>query len=112
MSGGGGVGFRPGFSFTTVLDQPELNQRDRGPFVTGHCDAEYGRSRRRSGSVFGRRSSRGSRRAGQRKGSRRATSATFAVSASTPSAVTIYGNYGVTKSDSLSVVPRVSIDEI
>ena len=41
-----------------------------------------------------------------------ATSATFAVSASTPSAVTIYGNYGVTKSDSLSVVPRVSIDEI
>jgi len=41
-----------------------------------------------------------------------ATSATFAVSASTPSAVTIYGNYGGTKSDSLSVVPRVSIDEI
>src|SRR5712671_712789 len=38
--------------------------------------------------------------------------ATFAFSASTPSAVTIYGNYGVTKSDSLSVVPRVSIDEI
>ena len=29
-----------------------------------------------------------------------ATSATFAVSTSTPTAVTIYGNYGVTKSDS------------
>src|SRR6266849_7457527 len=41
-----------------------------------------------------------------------ATSATFAVSANTPTAVTIYGNYGVTKSESLSVVPRMSIDEI
>ena len=41
-----------------------------------------------------------------------ATSATFAVSASAPTAVTIYGNYGVTKSESLSVMPRVSIDEI
>ena len=41
-----------------------------------------------------------------------ATSATFAVNASAPTAVTIYGNYGVTKSESLSVMPRVSIDEI
>src|SRR5712692_11883529 len=41
-----------------------------------------------------------------------ATSATFAVSANTPTAVTIYGNYGVTKSESLSVVPRMSLDEI
>lgn len=40
------------------------------------------------------------------------TSATFAVSANTPTAVTIYGNYGVTKSESLAVVPRMSIDEI
>jgi len=41
-----------------------------------------------------------------------ATSASFAVSANTPSAVTIYGNYGVTKSDSLSVVPRMSIEQM
>jgi hypothetical protein len=41
-----------------------------------------------------------------------ATSATFAVNASAPTAVTIYGNYGVTKSESLSVMPRMSIDEI
>ncbi len=41
-----------------------------------------------------------------------ATSATFAVSANVPSSVTIYGNYGVTKSDSLSVVPRMSIDQV
>ena len=41
-----------------------------------------------------------------------ATSATFEVSTNTPSAVTIYGNYGVTKSDSLSVVPKMSIDQI
>ena len=39
-----------------------------------------------------------------------ATSATFPVSTTAPTAVTIYGNYGVTKSDALSVVPRVSID--
>ena len=41
-----------------------------------------------------------------------ATSATFPVSTTAPSAVTIYGNYGVTKSDALSVVPRVSIDAV
>ncbi|MGH9537151.1 MAG: M48 family metalloprotease [Terriglobales bacterium] len=41
-----------------------------------------------------------------------ATSATFPVNTSTPSKVTIYGNYGVTKSDSLSVMPRVSIDQV
>ena len=41
-----------------------------------------------------------------------ATSATFAVSANAPSSVTIYGNYGVTKSESLSVVPRMSIDQV
>jgi hypothetical protein len=41
-----------------------------------------------------------------------ATSATFTVSANTPTAVTIYGNYGVTKSESLSVAPRMSIEEI
>jgi len=39
-----------------------------------------------------------------------ATSATFPVNTTTPTAVTIYGNYGVTKSDQLSVVPRVSIE--
>jgi Peptidase family M48 len=41
-----------------------------------------------------------------------ATSATFPVKAGAPSSVTIYGNYGVTKSESLSVTPRISIDEI
>jgi hypothetical protein len=41
-----------------------------------------------------------------------ASSATFPVSTSTPSSVTIYGNYGVTKSNSLSVIPRISIDEV
>src|SRR6266852_6057616 len=41
-----------------------------------------------------------------------ATSATFAVSTNAPSSVTIYGNYGVTKSDSLSVVPRMVIDQV
>src|SRR6266436_8635817 len=41
-----------------------------------------------------------------------ATSATFAISANVPSSVTIYGNYGVTKSDSLAVVPRMSIDQV
>ena len=41
-----------------------------------------------------------------------ATSATFPVSTTAPSAATIYGNYGVTKSDALSVVPRVSIDAV
>jgi hypothetical protein len=41
-----------------------------------------------------------------------ASSATFPVSTSTPSSVTIYGNYGVTKSESLAVMPRVSIDEV
>ena len=41
-----------------------------------------------------------------------ATSATFPVNTTTPTAVTIYGNYGVTKSDLLSVVPRVSIDQV
>jgi hypothetical protein len=41
-----------------------------------------------------------------------ASSATFPVSTSTPSSVTIYANYGVTKSESLAVMPRVSIDEV
>ena len=41
-----------------------------------------------------------------------ATSATFPVSTTAPSAATIYGNYGVTKSDALAVVPRVSIDAV
>jgi len=41
-----------------------------------------------------------------------ATSATFEVSANTPTAVTIYGNYGATRSESLSVMPRVSIDQV
>ena len=30
----------------------------------------------------------------------------------TATSVTIYGNYGVTKSESLAVMPRVSIDEV
>jgi Peptidase family M48 len=41
-----------------------------------------------------------------------ATSATFPVKVGAPSSVTIYGNYGVTKSESLAVTPRISIDEI
>src|SRR6185312_5668496 len=41
-----------------------------------------------------------------------ATSATFPVKVATAASVTIYGNYGVTKSESLSVTPRVSIDEV
>ena len=41
-----------------------------------------------------------------------ATSATFPVKVATPTSVTIYGNYGVTKSESLAVTPRVSIDEV
>jgi hypothetical protein len=41
-----------------------------------------------------------------------ATSATFEVSTNTPSSVTIYGNYGVTKSNSLSVVPRITIEQM
>jgi hypothetical protein len=41
-----------------------------------------------------------------------ATSASFPVTTSTSSSVTIYANYGVTKSDSFSVEPRVSIDEV
>jgi Peptidase family M48 len=41
-----------------------------------------------------------------------ATSASFPVATSTPSNVTIYGNYGVTRSDSVSVQPRFSIDEV
>lgn len=41
-----------------------------------------------------------------------ATSATFPVKVATVSSVTIYGNYGVTKSESLSVTPRVSIDQV
>lgn len=41
-----------------------------------------------------------------------ATSATFPVKVATATAVTIYGNYGVTRSESLSVTPRISIDEM
>ncbi len=41
-----------------------------------------------------------------------ATSAKFPVKVSTAASVTIYGNYGVTKSESLSVVPRISIDQV
>ena len=41
-----------------------------------------------------------------------ATSATFPVKVATATSVTIYGNYGVTKSESLSVMPRMSIDEV
>ncbi len=41
-----------------------------------------------------------------------ATSATFPVSTTTPVAVTIYGNLGVTRKDSLTVVPRISIEEV
>jgi hypothetical protein len=41
-----------------------------------------------------------------------ATSATFPVKVATATSVTIYGNYGVTKSESLSVKPRVSMDEL
>lgn len=41
-----------------------------------------------------------------------ATSATFPVKVASVPSVTIYGNYGVTKSESLAVVPRVSIDEV
>ena len=41
-----------------------------------------------------------------------ATSATFPVKVATATSVTIYGNYGVTKSESLAVMPRVSIDEV
>ena len=41
-----------------------------------------------------------------------ATSATFPVKVGTAASVTIYGNYGVTKSESLSVKPRISIDQL
>ena len=41
-----------------------------------------------------------------------ATTATFKVSTRAAGSVTIYGNYGVTKSESLSVMPRVSIDQV
>ena len=41
-----------------------------------------------------------------------ATSATFPVKVGTAASVTIYGNYGVTKSESLSVTPRISIDQL
>jgi len=41
-----------------------------------------------------------------------ATSATFPVKVGTAASVTIYGNYGVTRSESLAVTPRVSIDEV
>lgn len=41
-----------------------------------------------------------------------ATSATFPVKVGSAAAVTIYGNYGVTRSESLAVMPRVSIDEV
>ncbi len=41
-----------------------------------------------------------------------ATSATFPVKLGAAATVTIYGNYGVTRSESLSVTPRVSIDQV
>ena len=41
-----------------------------------------------------------------------ATSATFPVKVGTAASVTIYGNYGVTRSESLSVMPRISIDQV
>ena len=41
-----------------------------------------------------------------------ATSASFPVKVATATSVTIYGNYGVTKSESLAVMPRVSINEV
>jgi hypothetical protein len=41
-----------------------------------------------------------------------ATSATFPVKVANSPSVTIYGNYGVTKSESLAVTPRISIDEV
>ncbi|MGH9503922.1 MAG: M48 family metalloprotease [Terriglobales bacterium] len=41
-----------------------------------------------------------------------ATTATFPVKTGTAASVTIYGNYGVTRSESLSVMPRVSIDQV
>ena len=41
-----------------------------------------------------------------------ATSATFPVRTNAASSVTVYGNYGVTKSDSFAVMPRVSMDEV
>jgi hypothetical protein len=41
-----------------------------------------------------------------------ATSATFPVKVGSAAAVTIYGNYGVTRSESLAVMPRFSIDEV
>jgi Peptidase family M48 len=41
-----------------------------------------------------------------------ATSATFPVKVGSAAAVTIYGNYGVTRSESLAVMPRVPIDEV
>ena len=41
-----------------------------------------------------------------------ATSATFPVKVGTAASVTIYGNYGVTRSESLSVTPRISIDQL
>ena len=40
------------------------------------------------------------------------TSATFPVKTNSPSSVTVYGNYGVTKSESFSVMPRISMDEV
>ncbi len=41
-----------------------------------------------------------------------ATSATFPVKTNAASSVTVYGNYGVTKSDSFAVTPRISMDEV
>jgi Peptidase family M48 len=41
-----------------------------------------------------------------------ATSATFPVKVGTAASVTIYGNYGVTRSESLSVMPRISMDQV
>ena len=41
-----------------------------------------------------------------------ATSATFPVRTNAASSVTVYGNYGVTKSDSFAVMPRISMDEV
>ena len=41
-----------------------------------------------------------------------ATTATFPVKVGAAASVTIYGNYGVTRSESLSVIPRISIDQV
>ncbi len=113
MFGRDGIRLRPGFDRLTLdFGQLELGQRNRRPFATGHGDIEYGRSWRWSSGLIGRRSRRRGVVPASVKVPAGATSATFEVSTNTPTAVTIYGNYGVTKSESLSVVPRMSIDQM